>query len=909
MMYLFSFARIYALDVQDFTFRHFGTQEGMVNQRVYAIAQTTDGAVWWTTKAGVDRTNGQGVRNYPVGNPTVYSSFAGRTVKIAHTQKNAFDTNHHRLTSIDSLYVFDNTGKIFRYNTIQDRFDEVWNIARLMKRDVILNDVLVDANGVWLAMREGVFRLQADRLVALYAGIYANYIVKTSQHLFFCTTQGVYHQKGVAVPGVNVECGYYDERYKKVWLGTQDTGIMVLDASLRRVEQHLQPSIPYNPVRSITAYDAQTMLVGVDGLGVYTSSRQHPDLPKILFDANEGNHGVLHGNGIYSLLVDCWQNIIVGSFSGGIDIARPGKALATTFQHIRNNLQTLINDHVNCVMQPFADRLFFGTDDGVSIYHSDTRQWRHLGRGLVVLDICQTTDGKLLVATYGRGVCEIGGDGTARPIYGIANGTLTDDHIVELLYDTSGNLWMGSLYGKLAVKTANGLRYFNIKNVQSMEQLPDGRVAVGTFNGVFLVSAATGKVEKFTYNTVGSDDANRYVFDLHAHNNNELWMATDGGGVYVCNLNTRQCRQITTKEGLPSNHVCSIIEDDGGHIWLGTENGLAFVTPQKGFEVVHANYNSELQKEYMRGAACRLASGNLLFGTGRGAVIVNPGQLKELDYTAQLRFVKVRCKDDESDLFQAQVQRMLTDGELWLGYTQRSFELSFEAINMRYAPDMAYQYRIGKGEWSKPMDKPTIQFENLEPGTHRMHLRCVSKMSNRTIDETTLKIIINQPWWNSWWMWCVYLLLLVLAFYGAWRVYDLHNRYMRVVVGNIKDDYAAKEIVNELNSSSTTNDSGKEFVDTATKIVLNNISDTNFTIDTLCSEMAMSRTLFYVKLKSYTGKSPQDFVRVIRLERAAALLRSGRSVTDVSTLIGFDNPKYFSTVFKKYFGVSPSKYR
>ena len=71
----------------------------------------------------------------------------------------------------------------------------------------------------------------------------------------------------------------------------------------------------------------------------------------------------------------------------------------------------------------------------------------------------------------------------------------------------------------------------------------------------------------------------------------------------------------------------------------------------------------------------------------------------------------------------------------------------------------------------------------------------------------------------------------------------------------------------------------------------------------------MSRTMFYLKLKAYTGKSPQDFIKVIRMERAAALLRSGKSVSEVADLTGFDNPKYFSTVFKKYFGVSPSKYR
>ena len=104
-------------------------------------------------------------------------------------------------------------------------------------------------------------------------------------------------------------------------------------------------------------------------------------------------------------------------------------------------------------------------------------------------------------------------------------------------------------------------------------------------------------------------------------------------------------------------------------------------------------------------------------------------------------------------------------------------------------------------------------------------------------------------------------------------------------------------------------DGGKEFVDKATQLIVEHLSKSDFNIDQLCREMAMSRTLFYVKLKSFTGKSPQDFIRIIRLERAASMLRNGYNVTDAAALTGFDNPKYFSTVFKKYFDVSPSKYQ
>ena len=59
------------------------------------------------------------------------------------------------------------------------------------------------------------------------------------------------------------------------------------------------------------------------------------------------------------------------------------------------------------------------------------------------------------------------------------------------------------------------------------------------------------------------------------------------------------------------------------------------------------------------------------------------------------------------------------------------------------------------------------------------------------------------------------------------------------------------------------------FVEKATRLVLDNLSDTGFTIDRLCQEMAMSRTLFYGKLTTLTGQGPQDFTRLIRLEQAA----------------------------------------
>ena len=112
----------------------------------------------------------------------------------------------------------------------------------------------------------------------------------------------------------------------------------------------------------------------------------------------------------------------------------------------------------------------------------------------------------------------------------------------------------------------------------------------------------------------------------------------------------------------------------------------------------------------------------------------------------------------------------------------------------------------------------------------------------------------------------------------------------------------------EKKDHAASNKQDQAFVDKATSLVLANLSDTDFNIDRLCREMAMSRTLFYGRLKTLTGQNPQDFIRLIRLEQAAIFLKQGDSVLDVSVKVGFVNVKYFSTVFKKHFGVSPSKY-
>lgn len=101
----------------------------------------------------------------------------------------------------------------------------------------------------------------------------------------------------------------------------------------------------------------------------------------------------------------------------------------------------------------------------------------------------------------------------------------------------------------------------------------------------------------------------------------------------------------------------------------------------------------------------------------------------------------------------------------------------------------------------------------------------------------------------------------------------------------------------------------QEFMDKVISVVQKELANSEFQINDLCRELAMSRTAFYNKLKSLTGLGPNDFIRIYRLERSKEYLADHRySIAEVSDMVGFSDAKYFSVCFKKQFGVSPSRF-
>ena len=131
----------------------------------------------------------------------------------------------------------------------------------------------------------------------------------------------------------------------------------------------------------------------------------------------------------------------------------------------------------------------------------------------------------------------------------------------------------------------------------------------------------------------------------------------------------------------------------------------------------------------------------------------------------------------------------------------------------------------------------------------------------------------------------------------------LANRALLRQVYNSIEEEEQKFAVN------CTNTLDWKFIASVKECIDKNMSDPDFNVEMLSSRHHMSRTSFFNKLKVLTGYAPADYIRMIRLQHAAQLLKQGEyTIAEITDRVGFSDAKYFREVFKKYYGVSPSKY-
>ena len=704
------------------------------------------------------------------------------------------------------------TREKYIYNKVKDTFVLRCNLQKILGGSIVLNELLVDEKGnFWLAMDKGLYCLSASadgkEIVRekakgrfILKNTYINHIQFVGQRLLIGTSKDVYcysvatQKIAKKISGSSVVSSYHDVEGHHIWLGTFHEGVKVVDdrtwKPINSIAFHSLQNIPQIPVRSIISFDHQTILMAVDGAGIYAYDKLNKQT-KLLLDTDGRPGNILKGNGLYTLCRDRFGDLWAGSYSGGVDLAIPMEHTLEYITHEYLNNQSLLDDCVNDVFQSRDGKIWYATDKGVSVYDSQTYSWHHGLYNKVALTICQTVDGRVLVGTYGNGVYQVNSDGTSMPAYSVSNGKLKSDYVFSLFTDSEGYLWIGCLDGDMACfpsgknisrgvgKTAF---YLPVNEVQCITESKDKRsIAVGTSHGCYLIDKQNPMhPRRFFYPGQYPDkDINFFVNSMVYQNSSHVWIGTDGGGLYDYDLTTNKFRNYTTQESLPSNAVYGLIKGKNGKLWLSTDKGLAFIYQGK---VVNLNFFKGLEREYNRMSVACTSDGRMLFGSNDGVVALAPMFAKGLNYAAPLRIHRVEVEGVErTDQWNETLFEMLQEGTLQLHHHENTLIVSFESINYQYQHDIQYQYYLEGYDrnWSKLSSYQLARFVNLPPGNYVLYVKAIGRSNGRELGATSLKISIAQPWWNTWWAWIVYLCILTAILYFAWQYYKerLQRRY------------------------------------------------------------------------------------------------------------------------------------
>ena len=109
---------------------------------------------------------------------------------------------------------------------------------------------------------------------------------------------------------------------------------------------------------------------------------------------------------------------------------------------------------------------------------------------------------------------------------------------------------------------------------------------------------------------------------------------------------------------------------------------------------------------------------------------------------------------------------------------------------------------------------------------------------------------------------------------------------------------------------STFSAADEKFLNTMNQIITENIDEPNMGVPFLCDKLGMSRASLYNKLKALTGMGANDYINKLRIDNAInLLLNSSLTVNEIADRVGFSTPRYFSAVFKKNMGCSPTQYK
>jgi signal transduction histidine kinase len=257
-----------------------------------------------------------------------------------------------------------------------------------------------------------------------------------------------------------------------------------------------------------------------------------------------------------------------------------------------------------------------------------------------------------------------------------------------------------------------------------------------------------------------------------------LWLGTSAGGLSRFDYASGKFIRFTSKHGLPDNSVYSILEDHKGRLWLGTGHGLSGFDPLTE-SFVNYDYKDGLQDNVFaaghRGRPARFKAndGTLYFGGQKGLNFFNPEELGTNTVLAPVVITQFK-------LFDKLVKGAAESKQIVLNHNENYFSFEFSSLSYHNPAKNQYAYKLEgfDKDWVYSGTRRYAGYTNINPGRYTFRVKATNSDAVWNEQGISIPVIINPPWWRTWWAYSIYGLILVAA---GWIVHNFQRqRVIRV---------------------------------------------------------------------------------------------------------------------------------
>lgn len=347
----------------------------------------------------------------------------------------------------------------------------------------------------------------------------------------------------------------------------------------------------------------------------------------------------------------------------------------------------------------------------------------------------------------------------------------------SMSFDNTHSLWIGTKGGGLfrydiasksfetftgGVNNPSLLTSITISSLCSI--LKDSLLIATNGRGLILMNTVNKQFNKvdLTKDQELSAISNSIINVIYKDHANNIWIGTEGGGLWLTDQHLSSFKNYSLKDGLQSMSIDQITEDDQDQIWLNTNLGL---------EVIDVSHNRFVQYS---------AKDGLSINQPGYLIKKSSGDLLRFDFNGLhiFRSSSINLNKDVPPVYINQMQVMdkvfpvYKDTIIHLKYNENYISFSYVALNYTQSFKNRYSYRLDglDKKWVDVGDRRFATYANMGPGTYTFHVKATN--NNGVWNETgaTVTFIIDPPWWKTWWFYTLGIVFVGSIIYALFQM-------------------------------------------------------------------------------------------------------------------------------------------